>query len=475
MVMTKKTDSGLKSGWFMVVAGAAILLIFAFFLLRPDSSDTEAVQDMPMRRINGGGNLADYNVVIVVVDALRPDHLGSYGYGRDTSPHMDALAGEGVLFSDAKSVSSWTKPTTASILTGLYPRRHGAISEFSRLKDDVETLPETLKKYGYRTFGVFSNRIAGSHAGFAQGFDRFVEYPETRITSPKLSADAISDEALDLIDEMESPSKNFLMLFYLDPHYPYVAPHRKYSGGNRLEYLTEFFDELRFYNASEDDKPWMIDEMVNAYDDEILYTDKQIGRVLDRLRERGLYDNSVIVILSDHGEEFYRHEKIGHAHNLYDEEVSILLILKAPGVEAGVSGMPVSQVDVTPTILEILGIPSAEKLDGTNMLNLINGDRVRFFELSYFANSQYAVESQQMKLLINQNPEGERRGKYLFDLKKDPGEVNNLYQDNRDSQTVKDLEKQLAEYLSQNNQSKGETKKYSNETIEALKALGYMR
>ena len=302
----------------------------------------------------------DENILLIIVDTLRADHLGCYGGRKGVSPVVDRLAEEGVQFMNAYSTAPWTKPAVASILTSLYPSKHGVGSLVDVLASEYTTLPEMLKEQAYTTAGIVSHKLISSKFGFAQGFN-YLSHENARghdsVTSFGVTSDAIRWL------KQNGDKKFFLMLHYFDPHYGYQHHAefnyvRGYSGNlkpgenvwalrHRRNQLTE--NDIRF--------------LTDLYDEEIRYTDKNIGLLIDYLRESGLKDKTLIVLTADHGEEFMTRGWIGHTRTLYQELLHVPLIINYPKrfTHKKVSAN-VSTLDIGPTIFDSLKISYEESL-----------------------------------------------------------------------------------------------------------------
>ncbi len=286
--------------------------------------------EVPRRHSTEGRNL-----LFVVVDTLRADHVGLYGYPRDTTPNLDRLAEDSLVFSQAISQSSWTMPATASLLTGLYPPEHG-VTDGQSLAPGFETLAERLQEAGLTTFAVSANPVVGAGEGFHQGFERFLHLPWTR-------AEHVNDLFRDFLEEHRD-LRWFAYLHYIDPHDPYEAPGGaagafvgEYGGPfSRQEDFKRLVEGVNFGRGevrySDEDIAYLRD----AYDGEILYWDTQFGELIDSMRRLGVLENTILIVTSDHGEEFLEHGKLKHGLHLYDESIRVPLILRAPGlVEPG--------------------------------------------------------------------------------------------------------------------------------------------
>ena len=282
------------------------------------------------------------NVVLISIDCLRADHIGAYGYERNTTPRIDELAKDGVVFETLVSTAPWTFPSHMSMLTGLPPSIHGA-TRWSKLHDSVPYLSELLAQAGYRTDGTVSVDYISQDFGFERGFHSYY-------FSFDPGATRVVDHAIDLLRK-GSGQNQFLFVHTLDVHWPYWPPEefRTRFGPRPLE-VTELLQKVLV-----DDPPanqQEIDHVINLYDGELAYVDQELGRLFDEMKSLGTYDSSLIVLTADHGEAFYEHGFWKHTQTLYDEMIHIPLIVKWPkGAPTGRVEAMVSQTDVFPTIL----------------------------------------------------------------------------------------------------------------------------
>ncbi|HEY7697001.1 MAG TPA: sulfatase, partial [Vicinamibacteria bacterium] len=296
------------------------------------------------------------NVILISLDCVRADHLGAYGYERETSPRLDELAKEAVVFENATSISSYTHPTHLAMLTGLPPSING-VSRWRKPDSSVAYLPEILSRAGYRTNGIVSGPLLSQSFGFERGFDVYHAFhDETR-------APELAKAALEMLHRGRGQPQ-FLFLHFFDAHWPY------WPGDE----LTTRFGPLStdtsglLYKVRNQIPPANKEEvrhMMDLYDAEIVYVDREVGRFLDELKNAGMYENSLIIVTADHGEAFLEHGFWEHGQTLYQEMVHVPLLVKWPGEPAPrrVASL-VSQADLFPTILEAAGIPPAETAYG---------------------------------------------------------------------------------------------------------------
>lgn len=348
-------------------AGFALLAAAGWFWLRPGPS--------PL------------NVVLVSLDTLRPDHLGCYGYSRDTSPTIDRLAAEGTIFETVISSTSWTLPAHHALLTSLPDPVHGVLWDNHRLDDARITLAEVLSENGYRTAGIFTGPYLLPRFGFDQGFD---EYIDATLFDKKLTgADVLiasergrtTTGALDKVGrwldkDASRPFFLFLHLFDIHPDFDPPPPYDTlfdpdYEG--RIKGTDVFHNERIHSGMSGKD----LEHLKALYDGEIRFVDEAgVGRLVKMLEKRGLLDDTLLVITADHGEEFFEHGEFGHRLNLHDTSLRIPLIFRAPGhIPAGrVVGEQVGIIDIMPTILSVIGLPPSPEGMGRDLMPAMRGD-----------------------------------------------------------------------------------------------------
>jgi arylsulfatase A-like enzyme len=294
-------------------------------------------------------------VVLYLVDTLRADHLSLYGYPRHTTPELERFARDGVVFDQAIAASNWTKPSVASIFTSLLPRDHRCVEGYNPLDPELVTLAEALHDRGFATGGVVVNPLVrGKNMHFDQGFDLF-----GAPASPNRAEQAV-DAALSFVDARRG-LPTFVYVHTMDAHTPYEPP----SPFDRM------FPPLpepggKASEPADYREPLDLDRLVGQYDGAIAYGDREFGRLLDGLRERGLYDRATIVFLADHGEEFLDHGAFGHGHTMFDELVRVPLVVKYAGRrEAGRRvARQVPLLDVMPTVLKSQGVPPPPGIAG---------------------------------------------------------------------------------------------------------------
>ena len=309
------------------------------------------------------------NVIVILIDTLRADHLGAYGYWRNTSPNIDAFAKESIKFSRAISASNWTPTSVATLFTGLYPTTHGlspdpdrlqATKRAQRLSTCYMTFPILFQGLGYETMAVSSNPWIGPAFGFDVGFDSFKLL--NRLDGDKVVASA--KKAMERYLKSSSEKPFLLYLHFMDPHNPY-SPH---PASTNL-----FLDDPSAIGFPYLDR---MKENIRLYDGEILNVDTAIGDFFQYLRERGLYDDTRIILLADHGEQFAEHGKLGHGLQLHQEELHVPLLVKVPG-QSRTDDTLVSNIDVLPTLFDVVGVSKPEALPGISLLDTTNLEKRR--------------------------------------------------------------------------------------------------
>lgn len=382
------------------------------------------------------------NVILISIDSLRADHLSCYGYGRKTSPAIDSLAGDGFLFKNAFSTTSWTLPAHRSLLTSTYPEENDVYSYMDPLSDNHSTLAEILMRNGYTTAAFVSGPLLASSFGMNQGFVTYDDFTvrfktaaesHEKITSPLLHT-AISNWL------KENSRKNFfLFLHYWDVHYDYNPP-APYDTLFDTDYKGNISRQnfIRNKQINKNMNPRDLAHVLSQYDGEIAFTDFYIGQLMQELKRMDLYNDSMIILTADHGDEFFEHGYKGHMRTLYDEVLQVPLILKFPS-SAGFSGGKklenlVSIVDVLPTVLGYLRISTPTHAKGRNLLNEINGGRTNpdYFHYSSLRNEMFALRSMDTKFIQRSN----LPRKEFYDLLADPLEKVNLYEKGNTTEIV---------------------------------------
>ncbi len=354
------------------------------------------------------------NVLFLTVDTLRADHLGFYGYGKPTSPRLDAFAERSVVFERALASASWTLPALASVFTGAFSSTHRCWSFGSRLSESFTTLPEVLTASGYDSACFVSHLFCTSRHGLQQGFvhcdDAFAHpavEPDVAVTSER-----IADEGIRFLERKAAApdgSPWLLWLHFFDPHASYVE-----HGGISERFATPGPRENVVIEG-------------DLYDGEIAFTDEHVGRVLDALERTGALERTIVVLLADHGEEFQDHGGTGHGHTLFEELVRVPLVIRAPGIEPGRIGGLVRTVDLLPTVLDLAELVPPE-CEGATLRPVLERRPARevpaLFEIRQ--NPAYTLEgiAEGRWKLVHPLAAGGRSA--LYDLGEDPRERRDL-------------------------------------------------
>jgi len=351
------------------------------------------------------------HIVLLVVDTLRADWLEPYGFDQSTSPELQRWADRGITFERALAQSSWTKVSMASMLTSLWPRTHGVVAPTDGLGEGAVSVVELLRDAGYATAAVQSNGWLEQSFGFQQGFDHYV-FPraegaarELWISSIWPHGDRILEEARRLVDGRDPAKPLFLYLHFMDVHEYAAPPSLRTFGG----------DQKGFYLAS------------------IRWVDETLQRVHALLEDRGMLENAVIVLASDHGETFGENQSHGHAFNVYSSVLHVPLIFKLPfDVPARRVSAQVRNLDIAPTLLDLAGVPVPDDFEGESLVPLLSGaapavDRPSFaslpFDIMRTSTLQDAVNDGSWTFVRDIEEGGEE---HLFDLEWDLAEDANL-------------------------------------------------
>ena len=377
-------------------------------------------------------------ILLYLIDTLRADHLSPYHYSRDTSPALSRLAADGVVFEDAQAHSSWTKPTTASILTGHLPWSHGAEQKNDALSGQLPSLAEYLRQAGFATAGFSANGNISATFGFQHGFDHFELMG--RFDAPAVE---VRQAAMEWLRLQEPPAASFLYLHTIDPHAPYAPTERFFSdsvrGSDDPVGTVPFMRRLSRLN--QEPQAELVEGLIDLYDREIATGDADLNALIDELDGLGLYDEALIVVLSDHGEEFYDHRNWTHGRTLYQEVVSIPLLIKFPSHWAAGTrvGETAQQIDILPTILDWIDPTVTPALAGTSLLCAVERaaaaatpaaclsqeTRSVYASVHYHHNHWVAVTRGDWKLILKSSDRLDRQ-EQLFHRPTDPTEQRNL-------------------------------------------------
>ena len=436
------------------------------------------------------------NVVLLTVDTLRSDLLRPYGSATTIMPTLDALCENGILFRNARSAAPWTRPAMASIMTGLPPLTHRVLTRKSKLPERARSIAEVLSEAGYTTAAIGSNPALRSEFNFDQGFKEYRFFPRDssgsslggllldhlrRDTDPDTSE--LADMAIDWISR-HNDQKFFLWLHILDPHMPLIPPEDYVNQNHALRQTGVLFSQTTPIRSG-DHSPTSSDResLKELYKLEARYVDDNIRRVLDSLKNRGLYEESLIVIASDHGEEFWDHGGFTHGHTLYDELLRVPLCLKLPWTSEAIQiENSVSTEDIAPTIIELARVRESDQPAEHSLSRFWRSSNNTpsvepiFSTATRFYGDQVSVVFDDMKYIKNIYS-GEIM---LFDLKSDPMEKESVAENFPD--IVAQAEALIEEYLSSSvkqSQALGLSDEVlsgdlSPELAAKLRALGYV-
>lgn len=474
----RSKDQRLKTvffGFVLITALAALASYFPKPLPRPEGSL------QPHKEAD--------NIILIVVDCARADHLSLYGYPRETDPHIKKLAREGVVFSSAIAHGTWTKPSITSLLSGLSLSRHNVRSMSDRLAPDIELLPDFLHRAGYSTACISANSWVSPAFGLGRGVHYFStqrnqkfmhlavgkiftsfcmwkpalatvciagfcldQFLETGSTDRQgRSARALTEEAVQWISRVRG-KPFFLYIHYNDLHFPYNPPApfdhvfgREERGERHMPPMCNALVPLdRCKELSELETK----SLIRFYDGELAYVDHWIGKLMNALKKMDLYERSMIIVTSDHGEEFYEHGGWGHGNSLFEETIRVPLVVRLP--DARSSGqqldVPVGHLDIAPTIADLVDIEMDGDSEGMSLVGLMAGpsdgreDRKVMSELDPL-DGRYgvALRGRRYKMIVLwDRPE---RRVLFYDLLQDPGEERDL------SEEVPDLVAEWEEAL----------------------------
>ncbi len=427
---------------------------------------------------DGGSSKDRPNVVVIVLDTVREDRLSCYGYPMGTTPILDRLAAESVLFLNAYSSSNWTPPAHASLFTGNYPSKTGVLGGIRFFPEDNLTLAEILRSKSYVTLAVTANSMISSTFGFGQGFHIYDELydvdsayknvtyllrrslcysrleKEPRVqpivkylsavivrrkttaifSGPEFSSIRVNERIFHWLDRIPQERPYFLFVNYLDAHSPYEPPEslvdrsarsyegwiRDLKGFERMDALQKVEDELQRGNEEA-----RVDAVYlsHLYDGEIRFLDRKVGEMLEGLRDRGLLENTLLVITSDHGEHFGEHNRMEHRNSLYEELLRVPLLFYLPG-KFPPAAIPqnVSLCDVPVTILDILRIPVTGDVQGKSLVPLISGGDYDGRVVAEWRDSKTILDGG-WKYVVHPSEGSEE----LYDLSSDPREKVNRF------------------------------------------------
>jgi len=350
--------------------------------------------------ITSNANKPRPNVLIYTIDTLRADHASVYGYNRDTTPFLNKLGATGVVFEDCQAQATWTKSSIASLMTSLYSFTHGIISDADTIPQGASTLAEQLRAAGYTTASIVSTPYVGRATGLEKGFDYLLEYPVvSREVNPQTDR-ATDSIALNRVAfpwlEKHRDEPFFLYLHSTDPHAPYDPPapfDAAFANPAETALFEKNYSSFRTIHAygggavitrevcqrAGINPDSFIRQAKDRYDGEIRHNDRSLQLLLGKMKELGVLENTLVIVLSDHGEEFWEHGWTAHGHSVYQELTHCLLLMWNPALlpNARRIGEPAQLIDVMPTVLDLMGLKAPEIMEGQSLMPLLRGQRFK--------------------------------------------------------------------------------------------------
>ncbi len=474
----------------------------------------------PLVTVPASGKKAAPNILIYTIDTLRADHAGVYGYSRDTTPFLKKFGASGIVFDDCQAQAPWTKPSIASLMTSLYAFTHGIISNSDTIPAGSATLAAQLRKARYTTASIVSTPFVGKATGLERGFDYLLEYPVVlrqvdKRTDAGTDSAALNRVVFPWLDRHRS-EPFFLYAHATDPHAPYDPPAPYDSEfANSSEDAIFKRDYERFHSHHEYGGAAVLNRAMCAkagvkpdvfirrakdrYDGEVLHNDRNFELLTGKLKQLGLLDNTLIVVLSDHGEEFWDHGWTGHGQSVYNELTHCMLTMWNPALLGSPRHVkePVQLIDVMPTILELFGVEPPPVMEGQSLLPLIRNRP--FKRRGLVISSKFAVVKPQGLVPENSTDSFaiiDGRWKFIYRKQASPKQAGagikkvELYDRIHDRAEQHDVAAQhpgeveektseLAQWIAAQNKVRslvGEkgTSPLDKETIERLRSLGYL-
>ena len=500
---------------------AASIFVAACGQSEPGPAPTPEPVPVPPREVASETKVeAPPLVILISIDTLRADHLGTYGYERFTSPMIDTFAAEGTVFEDASSAAPWTLPSHTTMLTGLYPLTHEVMTIQTHLDESRVTLPAMLRDAGYRTAAAVSTGwLRNDRYKVTKDFDDYI-YVETKPWRRSPST-WITDQAIEWV-ESAGDDKLFVMLHYFDVHADYtsepeyealfVEPYDGPADGTAWQILIHSlepeyiekcrvdYDEERCTFGVGGNKKLVDQEfervelgdadfrhLMDRYDAGIRQMDAEFGRFIAHLRKTGRLEDALIVVTSDHGEGFGEHGRLDHFLFTHQEVLHVPLIMRGPGIPAGQRvSAPVSLVDLTPTILDLTGASSPHGLEGLSLMPLIAGDEAPFRQRTMYGEAPggltyegivpgmfpiiRSIRRDRWKLVYDSKQDAFA----LYDLQEDPAETTDLASSKPAiaRQLLEEMEKRYEGFTP--SALENATVELSEEEKAELRALGYL-
>lgn len=371
------------------------------------------------------------NAIIILIDTLRADKLSAYR--KDTrvrTPGLETFLSGAAVMQNARTQENWTKPSVATLLSSLLPWQHNAVTGDAKVPDAVELMPELLGKRGFYTGAFIANGYVSDKFGFKQGWHSYRNYIRE---GRRNTAQYVAADVLEWLDARPKDKPFFLYMHTIDPHVPYRPPQHflsmydaePYSGPIDFTGTSELLEKVKIgsLRVKERDKQ----RLEALYDGEITYHDVHFAALMEGLKQRGLYDETMVVITADHGEEFWDHGSVGHGHSVYDELLHVPLIVRVPGLTEAQQRVPdaVGLVDVMPTMLDALGQEIPDHLVGRSFLPELRGEAqpAPRAAVSGFMRGWRTIGTGRYKLIQRTLDNA-----WLYDVKSDPNETQDLAQ-----------------------------------------------
>ena len=426
------------------------------------------------------------SVILITADTLRADHLGCYGYSRNTSPHIDAFARDAILFENCLSHAPDTRLSLASLLSGFLPHET-QMTITTALPSKVKTIPEMLQSHGYKTAAVVSNYVLHKGQGWEEGFSVYDDTMDQRELVrgwPERTAGPTTDRAIELLRRFHG-DELFLWIHYQDPHGPYTPPEPfsttfptvgkapRILGGNASLSGRGGIPPYQLVDANRD-----FHHYVSQYDGEIRYLDSHFKRLMDELKKTGLYDDSLILFSSDHGEGMGEHDYyFAHGENLYFHQTHVPLIIRHGKNLAGRRADFVQQIDLAPTILNRLGVESGSPFRGRDLFEDPDTEREIFSEMAsplVEDGTRFSLVFDRFKLIFTPL----YRKYELYDLTDDPGEKRDRIDEQNMRKRAENLTARLHRIRKEDRlkiRPDLTNDKPDEEEVRKMKSLGYVR
>jgi len=450
---------------FLFIFLGSILFLYAVFI----------------RRLILKNQSQSLNIILISIDALRADHMGVYGYKKDTTPNIDKWAKDATVFTNASTVVPITYPSFVALMTGQSPfttriANNPLLSSLKPwepwvdalpLSDSIKTLPKILKEEGYFNAAFVTTVVLDNRSNINKGFDHYVNIDWEKETSKEFV-----NTALNYLEKNKN-KKMFFWIHLIDPHSPYTPPedlkckfNPKYCNlketyqsleAERYSYVQQFAKVCNSYKKIPQDKKEIFKML---YDGEIAFSDSLVKNILDKLSETGLDKNSIIILYGDHGEGFDHSLYFDHGSNVYQSNVRIPLIIKYPLIKTANARVNklIQNIDVFPTLLDLLGISTKYKVDGKSFSDVFYGDIFSIFNFDKRKNAYSTASSMNVFSVVNDHYKYiynykkcayENYNEELYDLNKDPEEMFNLINSKKD--IAASLKSNLMDYLSRYN------------------------